>query len=45
MKESTVLKSLKIMAAGAAVVSAVTPVNASIVKEAIDAPADTTRVR
>lgn len=44
MKESTVLKSLKIMAAGAAVVSAVTPVNASIVKEAIDAPADTTRV-
>lgn len=32
------------MAAGAAVVSAVTPVNASIVKEAIDAPADTTRV-
>ena len=44
MKESTVLKSLKIMAAGAAVVSAVTPVKASIVKEAIDAPADTTRV-
>lgn len=44
MKESTVLKSLKIMAAGAAVVSAVTPVNASIVNEAIDAPADTTRV-
>ena len=44
MKESTVLKSLKIMAAGAAVISAVTPVNASIVKEAIDAPADTTRV-
>ncbi|MBM6863921.1 TonB-dependent receptor [Bacteroides caecigallinarum] len=44
MKESTVLKSLKIMAAGAAVVSAVTPVNASIVKEAIDAPADTTIV-
>lgn len=44
MKESTVLKSLKIMAAGAAVVSAVTPVNASIVKGAIDAPADTIRV-
>ena len=44
MKESTVLKSLKIMAAGAAVVSAVTPVNASIVKGAIDVPADTTRV-
>ena len=33
-----------LLAAGAAVVSAVTPVNASIVKEAIDAPADTTRV-
>lgn len=44
MKESTVLKSLKIMTVGAAVVSAVIPVNASIVKEAIDAPADTTRV-
>lgn len=44
MKESTVIKSLKIMAAGAAIVSAVTPVKGSVVKEAIDAQADTTRV-
>ena len=44
MKESTVLKSLKIMAAGVTVISAATPAYSMPKEETAEAPKDTTRV-